>query len=516
MFVHMRNDERTVRFIGLNLFIFFSAIYLLTYSGPSNVDTNRMRMEVARSLVERGDAAVPGGTGIRGVDGRDYSWFGIGSVLMALPVHIIGKFSGISPESLFDLIVLLIGVATVVLVFLFSSSLGYSSRAALFTAIFYGLGTMAWRFSKDSQDHGIETFFILLSVYYMSRHVMSKRVMHLIFSAFFLGTAFITRPNAVLVMPSLFILMILYYVKEYDFKTGLRLITRNVVFFSLSFLPFLGIVLWYNYYRFGSVFETGFGLTAKRLGVDFFTGTPFLTGLVGFLASPGQGFFYYSPVAVLFFFSIRSFSKKYPVHALCFVLIILSYLLFYSKNLFWHGDSTWGPRYLFAITPFLIIPAAELFDSPVAAKKYFKLLVSILFAISLIIQLAGISVHRTAYWHYLVSEEHVKLDRLSGDGVQPIVYPPSECYFDWHSSSIRNQFKFVHRMIGNLIEYTHVHPSKETLTAEKTKLEPGMYVFDFWWVYMYFIECSYSGFIVALLLLIISMFSATRIWKAVR
>ncbi len=512
----MRDDDRTVRFIGLNLFIFFSSIYLLTYSGPSGVDANRMRMEVARSIVERFDAALPLGTGIlRGIDGRDYSTFGIGSVLMALPVYIIGKFSGISPENLFDLIVLLIGVATVVLVFLFSISLGYSNRTAVFTAIFYGLGTMAWRFSKDSQDHGIETFFVLLSVYYMSRHVMSKQVMHLIYSAFFLGTAFITRPNAVLVMPSLYVMMIYYYVKEYDFKTRLRLATRNIAIFSLSFLPFMGIILFYNYDRFGSVFESGFGLMAKRLGIDFFTGTPLMIGLAGFLVSPGQGFFYYTPIAILFFFSIRSFSKKYPAHTLCFILLMTAYLLFYSKNIFWHGDSTWGPRYLFAITPFFIIPAAELFDSQIRAKINIKLLVSTLFAISLVVQFAGISVHSTAYWRYLANEEHVKLEKVSGDGVQSIVYPPSECYFDWHMSSILIQFKLVHRMIGDLIENTHAHPFKGTLTAETNKPEPGMYVFDFWWVYLYFIEGSYSGFIAALLILFISVFSAARIWKAV-
>jgi hypothetical protein len=43
-----------------------------------------------------------------------------------------------------------------------------------------------------------------------------------------------------------------------------------------------------------------------------------------------------------------------------------------------------------------------------------------------------------------------------------------------------------------------------------------MNVFDFWWLYRYFMEGSYSGFIAALLLLFISLFSATRVWKAVR
>jgi hypothetical protein len=79
--------------------------------------------------------------------------------------------------------------------------------------------------------------------------------------------------------------------------------------FALAFLPFLGLSFWYNFYRFGSIFETGFSLIARRLGLDFFAGTPFLTGLGGFLISPGKGFFYYSPVAILFFFSISLFKR---------------------------------------------------------------------------------------------------------------------------------------------------------------------------------------------------------------
>ena len=72
---------------------------------------------------------------------------------------------------------------------------------------------------------------------------------------------------------------------------------------------FAGLVLWYNYYRFGSIFETGFQLLAAKTGIDFFSGTLFLTGLRGLLTSSGKGFFYCSPIAIFFlllYLSIRS------------------------------------------------------------------------------------------------------------------------------------------------------------------------------------------------------------------
>ena len=516
MITYPEVERKNVRFIAFNLFIFFTATYLLTYSGSAIVDVSQLRIEVAKSLVEGFDMAVPIGMGLEGVDGRDYSWFGPGSVLMVLPFYIIGKFAGIPPENIFDIVILLVGVSTVAMVFLFSIYLGYSSRASLITAIFYGLGTMAWYYSKDSGDHGIETFFVLLSVYFMYRHSMGKQVAYLILSALSIGFAFITRPNSMLIMPSLFIMMVLHNSKEFDFKTSIRLLIRNSVLFSLSFLPFIGLILWYNYYRFGSVFETGFGLMAERLGVDFFTGTPLLTGLLGFLASPVQGFFYYSPVAILFFFSIRSFSRRHPITALSFIVIMISYLLFYAKNEYWHGASGWGPRYIFAITPFLIIPIAELFDSPIwSTKKFLRLLVSILFAISLIIQLASVSVHHKTYYLYLQVEENVTIKKVSGEGVQPIFHPPSEIYFNWRMSPILANFKFIREFYWNMRGYRYIEPKKEASPLEKIKTSLEMNVFDFWWLDKYYIEGSYLGFVAALSLFLISLFSATRIFRAV-
>jgi len=57
-------------------------------------------------------------------------------------------------------------------------------------------------------------------------------------------------------------------------------IARKVMLFIIVFIPFVGISFWYNYYRFGSFFETGFHVMASRLGLNFFWGTPLLTGLM--------------------------------------------------------------------------------------------------------------------------------------------------------------------------------------------------------------------------------------------
>jgi 4-amino-4-deoxy-L-arabinose transferase-like glycosyltransferase len=512
-------ENEMVRFIAFNLFVFFVSVYLFTTSANNicETDASRARYELTKSIVERFDLSIPDGLGFKGADGKDYSWYGIAFSALAVPFYFVGKLAGVLPENAVSIMNQLFGAATAVLVFLFSIALGYSKRASLSVAIFYGLGTMAWPLAKQPFDHTIETFFILFSVYSMYLYVVDRKVSHLLFSAFSLGIAFITRPTSILVIPSLFILLAVYYSKRHDFKTTARMLANNIILFSLVLLPFIALNLWYNYYRFGSVFETGYSLIAARTGIDFFTGTPLLTGIRGFLISPGKGFFYYSPVAILFFFSIKSFIKKHPGLGFSFIIIMVSYLLFLSKNIYWHGDWAWGPRYILALTPFFIIPLAELFDSDIWLKENLRrLALSSIFILSLIVQIAAVSVDFNKYFFDLMIEEKVEFTIVHGDGIQPIREPPDETYFDWRKSPILSHFRFIYKMIGNIKDYRYSMPPEDASVVEKIKADPTMNVFDFWWVYRYFLDNNYSGFIVALLLFLVIIFYASRLWRVLR
>ena len=129
------------RDISVYLFIFFLSVYLLTASAPVRfTDVGISRIEVLKSINERFDLIIPTGMGIKGLDGREYSLFAIGSVALAIPFYITGKLIGISPFDLIAIMNQLAGASTVVLVFVFS--LGYSKRASLYASILYGLGTM--------------------------------------------------------------------------------------------------------------------------------------------------------------------------------------------------------------------------------------------------------------------------------------------------------------------------------------------------------------------------------------
>ena len=510
----MKNREKTVWFISLNLFLFFTAIYLLTssYTSVYDTDASQARYEVTRSIVENFELSIPKGMGVKGIDGRDYSWFGVGSSAIAVPFYIFGSFAG-SPDYAVSIMNQLIGAATVVLVFLFSLALGYSTRISLTVSLFYGLGTFAWPLSKQPFDHTVETFFVIFSVYFAYLYTLNKQPRHLLFSAFGLGFAFITRLTSLLIAPALLLLIFASVYNRSDLRATLRTLSRDMFLFSIVFLPFVCLNLWYNYYRFGSVFETGYSLIAMKTGLDFFSGTPLLTGLSGLLISPGKGFFYYSPVAILSLFSFRSFMKKHRALGFAFLLIIVSYILFLSKNIYWHGDWAWGPRYLLVLTPFFIIPIAGFLDSAQWRKKQFtKMALYFIVTVSLMIQLLAVTVYFQIYFFHLAYEEDVKFSVVLGRGVQTITEPPSEIYFDWHFSPIVKHFFLIHDIAKRMSVYSYAEPPEDASIYEKLKTVPSYNAFDFWWIYRYFIERSSSGFIIALMLLLIAIYTAVKLW----
>lgn len=505
----------TIKPAAFYLFAFLFAIYIVTMSGLGASDVGQLRIEVVRSLVERLDVAVPTGFGITGKDGRDYSWFGIGSVILALPLFLIGKLTGVDPTKMLMLLYPFFGACTAVLLFLFSIALGYSRRASLAVALIYGLGSMAWLYSKDTGDHGFEVFFVLLAFYGAYLYAINKNFYFLCIAGFSAGFAFLIRPTSMLILPPLFILSTFYKDQDSNIKTILKTSLITLTTMLATLLPFIGIFCLYNYLRFGSALETGYGLMATRWGVKYFEGTSFSTGLSGFLVSPWKGFFFYSPVAILFFFSIKAFLKRHRIPAISFLILIVFYILFYSKYLYWHGCNGWGPRFIFVITPFLILPIAEIIDSGSWCKNInLRLLCYALCVVSFIIQCIAVSVNSDKFTYYLQKDGGTKFVVSTGIGVPPIISPPSEIFFDWKKSPIIWQLVFSFDMLKNVKHYSSFESTRADRLNNHKLLDLRMDVYDFWWLYKYISTGSYAGIIMALIFIIYASYYGLMLWKS--
>lgn len=202
------NMKKPDKIFYLYLFI-FTSLYIFTSSGNSvfDSDASLARYELTKSIAEKFDLSIPAGYGVRGIDGRDYSWSGLGYSIFSLPFYFAGKLTSSNPGLAVSLINQIVGVMTVILIFRFLLALGYSRRASFLIGIFYGLGTIAWPIAKQPFDNGLETFFVLLSIYYIYSYFQNTKTTSLIFSSFGLGFAFITRPTAILVTASIFFLL---------------------------------------------------------------------------------------------------------------------------------------------------------------------------------------------------------------------------------------------------------------------------------------------------------------------
>lgn len=469
------------RLIALYLFATLFAIYVLTSSECYyfHADASHLRFEVTKALVEDGDVAIPAGLGFVGADGRDYSWLGLGAALVAVPFYLLGSLLGIRAEIPIAFINPLFTAATAVLILGCVRRLGYSERIAAAVALCYGLGSFAWPLSKQPFDHCQETFLLLLSLSSALRFKQSQQRRHLAVCGAALGLAFLTRPTTILALPALAALLLVRSSRQ-EPAPPLRRIATGVLPATLAAAPFVAASLWYNAYRFGSLFETGYGLFAERAGVDFFFGTDLMVGLAGFLASPAKGFFFYSPVALLGVLGFLPFFARHRDVALSFLLLIVAYTLFLSANIYWHGDWTWGPRYLLAITPCLMIPAAALFER---ARWPTKTLVLALFLLATALQLLGTAVDFNKHFYDLAYVKNIPFEVVSGPGVQSIHEPVIATYFDWQLSPI---ISHAH----SLSEYATAdyHPAgsrRQNLPLDRDNYQrhPRMNLYDYWWVY---------------------------------
>ncbi|HAL62529.1 MAG TPA: hypothetical protein DCP08_09005 [Chloroflexi bacterium] len=382
--------------IALALSLFLLAIYLLTYSGDIHSSDGLSMLSVTESLVKRGDydtnqilwMGLQQGTFGRG--GELYSRKGMGTSLVALPLAWLGL---IVPFWGFVQTTLLLNVAVTalsgLLVFLYLRRLGYSWEVGLLMALLFGLGTMAWPYSKYFFSEPLTGLALLAAAYFLLRFRETQTTRDLALAGTSLGLAIATRLATAAIAP-LFLLPLLAY------SLPDRVSYRRLIPFLAAFL--IPLILWglliggYNYLRFENPLVTGY------LPEESFR-APLLTGLAGLLISPGRGLFLYCPLFLALFPSFPVFLRRHRPEGLFCLSLTTIHILLYSKWFMWHGGHAWGPRFLVPIIPFLVIPLAPLVEG---LRGRAKATFASLSAITIAIQILGLSVHFADFQEILV------------------------------------------------------------------------------------------------------------------
>ncbi len=384
----------------LGIYLLFLGVYLISATGHFWSTDHVAVYLTTQSLVENHSLAIkPIHDTAIGQDGKAYAVFGLGQSVLSIPLYLIGKavnnigstdikhfFGGVDlgdwggtvPIFFVSLLNQFLTPLTSVIVFLFCLRLGVPRQWAFLTTLIYGFGTAAWVSAHEYFQHPLETLLLLSSVYILFSNKAHLEPRHALLAGMALGYGILTRVNLLIVAPALAVYL---YVMASDPagrlgpsdvspepppRASSRAILRGVhellsghanaqvrlvLMFSLPIAIALALILYMNYFKFGGLYLVD--PVHARLG--FSIGNLFLA-LYGNLFSVGRSIFLYSPPTLLFFMVLRRFWYEFRAEALLFLAIALTWLSFYSSYGDWAGGWSWGPRFLVAILPFLVIP----------------------------------------------------------------------------------------------------------------------------------------------------------------
>ncbi len=358
-------------------------MYLLTTGGQPFISDGEVMFLTAVRIVDAQTLALPEWATIfpqvvRGYDGLCYSRYGLGQPLLGALFYWIGRYVvawyvlPVANDFFVGRFVTLLLPAcatalTGALVCAWAKQLYCSVRVAVALALLYGLGTMAWPYSRFFFSEPLFTLCLFLAAFaiYQQRPLIAGVAC---------GYALATRLDGLVLLPALF---------TYAWLRGYRLSMVGKVLFGL--LPGCIMVLLHNWVRFHTLTEQGYS-------GEGFTGN-LVVGLYGLLLSSGKSVFLYVPVLLAFPFAVGAFYRHFRAEAVLVGLVVLITLLKSAWWWSWWGGWCWGPRFLLPLMPFLILAMGVLYN-----HGFWRYVMGfLLLPLSLATNLLGIVVDFNAY-----------------------------------------------------------------------------------------------------------------------
>jgi hypothetical protein len=336
-----------------------------------------------RALYEEGSFEVRAGPHrFRGREGRTYAHFAPGLPVLALPLYALGDaaerglpqrwveaLSGRrqeperidtrgSPQTFaVSLYPALATAALVALFFLVERRLGASVESALAASALLGGGTYVAAHSVYFLRHTTEAIPWLASFLALLAYRETGRVRDLALGSLWASLTLLIAVPATAAVPAL---------AGYGLFAAWPQLRRagpaeRARLLAAGLLPALLVVALHaahNRALWGAWLESP--MVAQRHG---FT-TPLHEGLAGFLLSPGVSLFVYSPPLLLAGLMLPSFWRERRAECVTALAASLSMLVFCAGFSHWHGLwSAPGPRYLFVLTPLLLLPLGRWLDA---------------------------------------------------------------------------------------------------------------------------------------------------------
>lgn len=309
------------------LFIGLSASFLIVQEGAVTGYDGATMVAVTESLVERGTVAVsPEFNTMPGRGGLDYSRYGLGLSLLAVPPYVVARALPVPPgaadkviEGAVSLSMAFVAAALAVALYLLARRLRSRVGPALLVAVGAVVGTFALPYGKEFFSEPLTALCLVVAI----ERLLAGRPL---VSGLAMGAALVTRAQNVLFVP----VVVLVAWRRGGVPAAVRA--------SAGMVPGAVLVLGYNMARFGNPLMFGY----EDVG---FT-TPVLTGVAGLLFNPLKSVLLFAPLVVLLPLALRRLWRDDRA-ALVLLMANLGITFVVTATWFaWHGGWSWGPRLL--------------------------------------------------------------------------------------------------------------------------------------------------------------------------
>ncbi len=352
-----------------------------------SVDTTR-RLQTTHSFWTSAPPVIPGDYpdfGLRGRNGTIYAWYGMGQSLLMLPADIVGtyvealpmfsEYNGNDPAVRSIIVAystnILINVLTVLVCFRLLALLGFSKPQAVAGVLALLLCTTHLHYTQNMMENNYILLLTMAGFAFQYEWLVTGERRALVIGSVAFGLNLLTRltTGMDLIMGGAFLLLALWLEKKSLPEVGRRFRTYAATALPI-YAMFLLIDRWYQYYRFGSFFNTYVSIFAQQgrelnpsLPANYPFEVPFHVGFLGALFAPEKSIFLFDPLLILMMLLViigwKRFGTGIRAYLISSTLLLFIYISFYARYTVWSGDSAWGDRYVSSaaqMVAFLSVP----------------------------------------------------------------------------------------------------------------------------------------------------------------
>lgn len=366
---------------------------------------------------------------LTGKDGNSYGFTGLGFSIAMVPVvfltDIVYKIYDVAPPVHFplenDWLILLaasftnafFGALLGVIFFLYLIEFKLSKSQSLLLSFLFIFSTNLFVYTKHINAHMMFVTFLTLSFYLLKKYSSSKNKIFLFFSGISFGIMAITYNSTFLLVTPALILYYFILSKPKRNRFFLKKIVSDFAVFLIGFLPGFITYLWFEDLRSAVVNQSSpIFLTDYAQNRLLKVPIPILyEGLYGQLFSPGRSIFIYSPVLLILIFFWHKIKFFLKPELIAFLVLSAIYIIFYSAQYsigavdqgtvgLWHGESSWGPRYLLPLLPLGLLIVGYIYTKLSKLQRLFIFFP--LVTLGLYVQILGVLIpYQTKYYNLM-------------------------------------------------------------------------------------------------------------------